>query len=62
MPTFEVRIIERSYRSTTVEVDAEDWEQAEDKANAMYHTGGVDFEDSYETEEVEFEVEEEVQP
>jgi hypothetical protein len=60
MPTFEVRVVERSFRSTYIEVDANDWEEAESIASTMFHNGEVDFGDGHQTEEVEFEVEDEV--
>jgi hypothetical protein len=59
--TFEVLVIERAYRSTRIEVEATDWEDAQSKAEEMYHSGDVDFEDGYESEDLEIEVEEEIE-
>jgi hypothetical protein len=61
MPTFEVKVVVRAYRSTRIEVEATDWEDAEAKAEAMYYDGKVDFIDDYETEDLECEVEEEIE-
>jgi len=60
MPTFEVRVVERSFRSTYIEVDATDWEEAEKTANTMYYNNQIDFSDGYQTEDLEIEVEDEV--
>lgn len=57
MGTFQVKIIERSYRTKVVEVDANGLESAEENVYIMYQNGDVDFTDCYETEEVEFEIE-----
>ena len=61
MPTFEVRVVVRAYRSTRIEVEAADWEDAEAKAESMYYNGEVDFIDDYETEDLECEVEGEIE-
>lgn len=61
MPTFEVKVVVRAYRSTRIEVEATDWEDAEAKAEEMYYEGNVDFIDDYETEQIECEVEEEIE-
>ena len=61
MPTFEVRVVVRSYRSTRIEVEATDWEDAESKAEEMYYDNKVEFIDDYETEQVECEVEKEIE-
>ena len=61
MPTFEVRVVVRAYRSTRIEVEAADWEDAEAKAEEMYYNGAVAFIDDYETEDLECEVEGEIE-
>jgi hypothetical protein len=61
MPTFEVKVVVRAYRSTRIEVEADDWEDAEAKAEEMYYEGKVEFIDDYETEVVECEMEEEIE-
>lgn len=56
MPMFEVTIKERCIRHTIEEIEADDWEQAEDIAQKMYLADKVTFD--YTTNDVEFEAEE----
>ena len=56
MPKFEVRIKERCVRHAVEEVEAEDWEQAEDIVREMYYNGKLDFE--YSTDDIDFDTEE----
>ena len=58
MPTFEVTVIVRAYRSTRIEVEATDWEDAETIARQMNDNGEVEFVNDYEFEQTEYEVEE----
>jgi len=59
MPTFEVYVKETAIRKGWVEVEASDWEMAEEKAREMYYSNAIDFE--YCNEEIECEVEDEVE-
>lgn len=61
MKTFEVRIKVQEIRSTYVEVDATDWEEAEKLVENMYYNGQIEFDpiDDH-SEFLEIEVEDEV--
>ena len=56
MPTFEVRIKEKCVRHAVEEVEAEDWEQAEEIAMQKYYDGKLDFE--YSSDDLDIESEE----
>lgn len=56
MPTFEVRVKERCVRNAVEEIEADDWEKAEEIVREMYFNNQLDFE--YSTDDVEFEAEE----
>ena len=53
---FEVRIKERCIRHAVEEIEADDWEQAEEIAMKMYYDDKLDFE--YTTDDVNIEAEE----
>lgn len=55
MKTFEVTIRETTVRTATIEIEADDWEQAEELARSEYYAG-IDFDD--EDEDLEIETEE----
>jgi hypothetical protein len=56
MPTFEVRIKEKCVRHAVEEVEAEDWEKAEEIVREMYFNNQLDFE--YSTDDLDIESEE----
>ena len=56
MTTFEVRIKEKCVRHAVEEVEAEDWEQAEEIVREMYFNNQLDFE--YSTDDLDIESEE----
>ena len=56
MPTFEVCIKERCVRHAVEEVEAEDWEKAEEIVREMYFNNQLDFE--YSTDDLDIESEE----
>ena len=62
MPTFEVHIKVKEIKSTYVEVDATDWEEAEKLVETMYYNDQIEFDpiDDH-SETLEIEVEDEVQ-
>jgi hypothetical protein len=53
---FEVRIKERCIRRAVEEVEAEDWEQAEEIVREMYYNNQLDFE--YSADDIYFNTEE----
>jgi len=62
MKTFEVRIKVKEVRSTYVEVDATDWEEAEKLVESMYYKGEIEFDPRDDHSEfLEIEVEDEVE-
>ena len=56
MPTFEVRIKEKCVRHAVEEVEADDWEQAEEIVREKYYNNQLDFE--YTTDDLDIETEE----
>ena len=56
MPIFEVTIKERCIRHTIEEIEADDWEQAEDIAQKMYLDDKITFDNNI--NDVQFEAEE----
>jgi hypothetical protein len=56
MPKFNVTVKERCVRHAIEEIEADDWEQAENIAKKMYFACKLDFE--YATDEVYYEAEE----
>jgi hypothetical protein len=57
MATFTVTLTETTIRRTYIEVEADDWEQAEDKASTEYYKGLVEWD--CENEHIEMDTEEE---
>ena len=56
MPTFEVRIKEKCIRHAVEEVEADDWEAAEEIVREMYYNDQLDFE--YTSDDLDIEAEE----
>jgi uncharacterized membrane protein len=57
MKTFEVTITERVIRQATVEIEANDWEEAEAIAREGVASGDIELEEDYD-DNLEFETEE----
>lgn len=57
MTTFTVTLTETTIKRTYIEVEAEDWEQAEDLANSEYYKGITEWD--YEDSRIEMDTEEE---
>jgi hypothetical protein len=57
MTTFTVTLTETTIKRTYIEVEAEDWEQAEDLASKEYYEGSTEW--HYEDSRIEMDTEEE---
>lgn len=57
MKTFTVTLTETTVKKTYIEVEADDWEQAEDMASVKYYEGSVEWD--YVDDRIEMDTEEE---
>lgn len=57
MPIFTVTITETTVQQARIEIEADDWEQAEEQANQQWQQGLIEFDDEY--NDVNFDTEEE---